>query len=42
VSRFSYELPERMRRAFADQIADHDKRGGDADADGEPLRSTGL
>jgi hypothetical protein len=31
-----------LRRAFADQITDHDKSGGDADADGEPLRSTGL
>ena len=31
-----------LRRALADQIADHDKSGGDADADGEPLRSTCL
>ncbi len=31
-----------LRRALADQIADDDKPGGDADADGEPLRSTGL
>ena len=31
-----------LRRAFADQIADDDKPGGNADADGEPLRSTGL
>jgi hypothetical protein len=30
-----------LRRAFANQIADDDKPGGDADADGEPLRSTG-
>jgi hypothetical protein len=30
------------RRAFADQIADHDKPGGNADTDGERLRSTGL
>jgi hypothetical protein len=29
-------------RAFADQITDDDKPGGNADADGEPLRSTGL
>jgi hypothetical protein len=31
-----------LRRAFADEIADHDKSGGNADAHGEPLRSTGL
>jgi hypothetical protein len=31
-----------LRRALADQIADDDKPGGNADADGEPLRSTGL
>ena len=31
-----------LRRALADQIADHDKPGGNADADGERLRSTGL
>ena len=31
-----------LRRAHADQIADDDKPGGNADADGEPLRSTGL
>jgi hypothetical protein len=31
-----------LRRALADQIAYDDKPGGDADADGEPLRSTGL
>ena len=31
-----------LRRAFADQIADHDKPGGNADAHGEPLCSTGL
>ena len=31
-----------LRRALADQIADHDQPGGDADADGEPLRSSGL
>ncbi len=31
-----------LRRAFADQIADDDKPGRDADADGERLRSTGL
>src|SRR5215472_14255644 len=31
-----------LRRALADQIADDDKPGGDADADGELLRSTGL
>jgi hypothetical protein len=30
------------RRAFADQIADHDKPGGNADADGESFRSTGF
>ena len=29
-----------LRRALADQIADHDKPDGDAD--GEPLRSAGL
>ena len=31
-----------LRRALADQIADDDKPGGDADADGELLRSAGL
>jgi len=31
-----------LRRALADQIADDDKPGGNADADGEPLRSTDL
>jgi hypothetical protein len=31
-----------LRRALADQIADHDKPGGNADADGELLRSTRL
>jgi hypothetical protein len=30
-----------LRRALADQIADDHQPGGDADADGEPLRSTG-
>src|SRR6516164_1951800 len=35
-----HRLP--LRRALADQIADDDKPGGNADADGEPLRSTGL
>jgi len=29
-----------LRRALADQIADHDKPDGDAD--GKPLRSAGL
>jgi hypothetical protein len=29
-----------LRRAFADQIADDDKTGGNADADGERLGST--
>jgi hypothetical protein len=31
-----------LRRALADQIADHDQPGGDADADGERLLSPGL
>jgi hypothetical protein len=31
-----------LRRALADQIADDDKSGGDADADGERLPPTGL
>src|SRR5262249_38704035 len=31
-----------LRRALADQIANDDKPGGNPDADGEPLRSTGL
>jgi hypothetical protein len=31
-----------LRRALADQIADDDKPGRNANADGEPLRSTGL
>src|SRR5215471_18415405 len=31
-----------LRRAFADQIADDDKPGGNPDADGKPLCSTGL
>jgi hypothetical protein len=31
-----------LRRALADQIADDDQPGGNADADGEPLRSAGL
>jgi hypothetical protein len=31
-----------LRRALADQIADHDQPGGNADADGEPLHATGL
>jgi hypothetical protein len=31
-----------LRRALVDQIANHDKPGRDADADGEPLCSTGL
>jgi len=30
------------RRALTEQVADDDKPGGNADADGEPLRSTGL
>jgi len=30
-----------LRRALADQIADHDQPGGNANADGEPLRYTG-
>src|SRR5262249_52525320 len=31
-----------LRRALADQIADDDKPGGNADVDGELLRSTSL
>ena len=31
-----------LRRALANQIADHDQPGGNADADGERHRSTGL
>jgi hypothetical protein len=31
-----------LRRALADQITNYDKSGGNADADGEPLGSTGL